>query len=654
MASASVRPTTSGGLSSRGIALDDRRISKDDMFFRSSRRTVAASRNVASHRISRDDLYLPTRMTAVSQFHIPVRGQAATREHGLDYPLPHDLPMPALTRSRVHTPESTTSGDIPIGMALGSPAHIPHDSSRWLAQFPPASPGDIASPAEADQPPAMAAAAPSGSLQRKKTTRKRLFGLFGGSKKEEQPPKPAGRERGNTFSSRIAGASTSTVNLQQPPKTPTRSNTQADKRATKHKPIVLRSNTMPINSPEREPAVTQTKPHVLRKKSSDPRIPVIISPHAAAERVPPVPQMPQLSLLSVNIPDTKLERYSVMFSDVLNSAPRQDSASSLLARRQANLDRLKTVNQDTEVQVTTAEDPEKGRPRRATSPQPTKTGLSPKLSVFPMPPSGRRTPAPDTPTSATRRTTRANTSPGRLPSPTHQIFDHRPRQSNISARPRNLDVPNPFEMHPPMAGNNTQPQQPIYPTDTSFHFGPEQSNLILDSPTSMGSHDDIVVAQPYKPTLHEPQWQMVSPSATSSTGTSTSASGRRGRSESAASSSTHITKPSSDIDALDAASQNAVEVSIARQISISRQQRNLLRPLQTRRDTGEKQSPINKPAVSVAGYRSPFGVTVVKSPSPSRLAREEPIRDVSSSTPTLVHQFDSPVRKSSWALVESE
>ncbi|KKY33606.1 hypothetical protein UCDDA912_g06429 [Diaporthe ampelina] len=196
---------------------------------------------------------------------------------------------------------------------------------------------------------------------------------------------------------------------------------------------------------------------------------------------------------------------------------------------------------------------------------------------------------------------------------------------------------------------------------TSFHFGPDKSGLILDSPTEIDSpSEEIIISQPFKPTLHEPQWQMVSPQSVSASSTapsvlSSTTSGPRHRSPSAASSATthtHATKPSSDLDETDAALQSAVEVSIARQISISRQQRQLLRPLQTRRGPGGGER---------SATASPLGVKIVKSPTPSRrLGEEESIKETKSNTPTLIHPRESPVnpahlaqnRKSSWAVVE--
>jgi hypothetical protein len=49
--------------------------------------------------------------------------------------------------------------------------------------------------------------------------------------------------------------------------------------------------------------------------------------------------------LDVDIPSIHMERYSVMFGSSLQKPPGSSSSSSLLARRQATLDKLKTVNE---------------------------------------------------------------------------------------------------------------------------------------------------------------------------------------------------------------------------------------------------------------------------------------------------------------------
>ncbi|KAH8764163.1 hypothetical protein F5883DRAFT_106984 [Diaporthe sp. PMI_573] len=629
-AMASARPSTSGSMTATGSSRSrlDKRVSKDDMFFR-----TAQQKQGLDKRISRDDMYIRSRMAEMSHYHVPVRGAALTPEHSPNnFPVIHEVSIPI----RVQTPESMTSGEIPIGMALGSPPIRPDPSpSRWQAQFPPASPQGTSSSA-----PSSAGVAPVGSLQRKKTGKRKLFGLFSGGKKREESQGLAQTDAGKSTITlaRTVEVSTSSVNVSAKP-TPTRSNTQAERKAPRHKPIMIRSNTMPHNADE---PPTQPKSAGLPGRQGN------------AYRQPPANLPPIPSFLDVNIPDTKLERYSVMFSDVLghhpHPPPKQEHSGSLLSRRQATLQRLKTIDDKVEAEEM---EKERSRQRRATSPQPTAT---PQLRLFPMPSEGRVTPAVDTPTSRSRPL-RSNTSPGRLPSPTQATFDTKPPSIATTHHGPTLVVPNHFDSPPQSRKQPKRELEPIYPTDTTFQFGPDKSGLILDSPTEIDSPtDEIIISQPFKPTLHEPQWQMVSPQSASASSTT---SGRRGRSPSAASSATthtHVTKPSSELDDTEAALQSAVEVSIARQISISRQQRQLLRPLQTRRGPG---------AGGGAGERSasvsPLGVKVVKSPTPSRrLGTEEEIKETKSSTPTLIHPREAPVnpahlaqnRKSSWAVVE--
>lgn len=634
------RPSTSGGLSTTDSAYDvpqrgaspfDKRMSKDDMYF-----STAAGRNKKNNfpsgdkRMLRDDMYIRTRMAAMSQFHVPVRGSTITPQRSPDYPVAQEmLSIPV----RMQTPESMTSGDIPIGMAIGSPVryHFPNEQSRFQqlqqpAQLSPASPRAASPQAVSSRPATLQSnmssePSPGGSLQRKKTGRRKLFGLFGSKK--------------NADGEAIPSVSTDKSSASRPP---ARSKTQSEK-GTSPKPGMSRSNTMPQVAEDSSQMATAGPPHLQQGNSYH------------RQELPRAPAVP--SLLNVQIPDTKLERYSVMFSDVLNpGGSKSEPAATLLARRQATLERLKSI--DDRIEAEEAMKEAMMRPRRATSPQPQP---SPRLSVFPTPPSNRTLPVIETPTSSSR-VTRSNTSPGRLPSPTQPSFDRRaPPPAQVSTR--NLTVPNPFEMHPPPSSGG-----PIYPTDTTFHFGHENQPgfVLIDSPTAMEPEEhDIIIAQPLKPTLHEPQWHMISPSTTSSGLSSASFSAGPRRSPSVSSASTHMTKPSTDskFEEADAAFQNAVEVSIARQISISRQQRQLLRPLQTRRRTesGGGAAAAAAPVV-VSESRSPLGVTVIRAPSPANRPRQESLREIQSSTPTLVHPRNSPVdpghRKSSFAVVESD
>ena len=91
-----------------------------------------------------------------------------------------------------------------------------------------------------------------------------------------------------------------------------------------------------------------------RRKVEEPqpemqRIPVEHTAHAISKNLDPRGEqqgsrMPGSSLLQVEIPCVEMERYSVMFGDVLGPQVRQSKTQpSLLARRQAHLEELHTV-----------------------------------------------------------------------------------------------------------------------------------------------------------------------------------------------------------------------------------------------------------------------------------------------------------------------
>lgn len=637
MAMAFPRPSTSGGLKSLPARHNnfDKRVSKDDMFFSTSRQKPTFNDN----RMSRDDTYIRGRMAEMASFHIPIRGQPTPEQSPIsNYPVNHEFAIPA----RIHTPESITSGEIQIGMALGSPSHPPADlQNRWQAQFPPATPTVTAS-----SEPSPALAGPTGDLpQRKKPGgRRKLFGLFGKRKDSETS------SYASSTSTLAPTATASTASSVSDSRSPVwRSNTNSNQSMSKHKPIMTRSNTMPYAT--EEATMSQSG-----SPEPPPRSMARPGPQQSSQLQAPPSSKP--SLLQVDIPDIKLDRYSVMFSGVLNTGqPQPQPASTLLARRQATLDKLKTI----EDRIIEKEE-ELVRARRATSPQPM---ASPSFSIFPMPPTGRYTPSGGrgTPTGP-RKTSplvRSNTSPGHLPSPAKSTFE-------VEDKPKDgveghyhgdsLSVPTQHgrDLRRSPRAAREEPE-PIYPTDTGFHFGPDSSSLILDSPTETDSEplevEEILISQPFKPSFQEPQWRMMSPLNSSSTGTSilsssSTAASQRKRSPSTASSvKSYVTRLSADENepTADLALRNAVQVSIAKQISVSRQQRHLLRPLQTAR-------------VKIGSVASS---PVMKTPSPvSKLGKNEPLRETKSGTPTMIHPREHPVnpqslaqnRKSSWVVLD--
>jgi hypothetical protein len=439
-------------------------------------------------------------------------------------------------------------------------------------------------------------------VQRTKTQKRRLFGLFG-SRKHAEPPKVAEAVEANRSTSSV------TASVSNEDAGPVRSNTVAGKKAPKHKPIIV--------NPKPEP-----QPEITVQEAS---MPIISEPILSASPIGG-------GLLNIDIPDIRLERYSVMFSGVLNPS---GTKSSLLERRQATLERLKTISDELENEL----EREGLRPRRATSPQPMK---SPSFSLFPQTPSRQSgmiavsgsAMASTSSLAPPRGLTRSNTSPAYLPSPSRATFELPPQQPSPEqprrekktvtiVSPRAMDERNrAAQVEKLREQQQTQQRhqarshlQPAASAAAAFHFHPNESSLNLDSPHSdssaLSSEDEDEDARTthrrafpssLKPSLGpEPQWEIITPPSSTSTSsassadsaststtipspptttTQTTAAATKKRSPSTSSSLT--SRPSLDarvsVDEDDAALKAAVEISIARQISISRQQRRLLRP----------------------------------------------------------------------------
>lgn len=143
-------------------------------------------------------------------------------------------------------------------------------------------------------------------------------------------------------------------------------------------------------------------------------------------------------LLAVDIPSIQMERYSVMFEQLLGSSTptKKTSTSNLLARRQATLDRLKTVNESiAELEMEEARLGVKStqKSRRMTSP-----AASPGLTFFPGHAHLTPSAAALSNGATTQRLHRSNTSPAML-SPNRMTFPQhiRSEQENKWAE-RNL------------------------------------------------------------------------------------------------------------------------------------------------------------------------------------------------------------------------
>lgn len=307
------RPSTSDGPGSQATTnlhrFDrlDKRVSRDDFYV--SLRPQGASRSTEHQPRRQRERLTPARADMPPTAEDP-RAQAATR------PV-----VPVL----ITPPSDSPSSDIgsSIGMALGSPAHPPPDMNQWSLQptlrSQPIRPVNPVSPLST----AESTASTDSTMAKKPSGKWKLFGMFG-KKHTEQSPTP----------STSASASQDLKPVPGSRPEPSRSHTVASRKNPKHKPLVTRSATMPYGE-----ETTRIAPPPRSKDSTDKvgRIPIGLDAaraNAGAGR-----------LLDVDIPDSSMERYSIMFGNVLQQ--KGHSASSLLSRRQATLDRLRTIDDET-------------------------------------------------------------------------------------------------------------------------------------------------------------------------------------------------------------------------------------------------------------------------------------------------------------------
>ncbi|TDZ29186.1 hypothetical protein C8034_v002974 [Colletotrichum sidae] len=615
------RPSTSGGLSPHNASTVsfrslDRRMSKDDMYIR-------------PHSSARG---------GYKSYHIPIRDNPASPVES-----PGDFSPARTFTVRTQTPDSMDSnmGTIAIGMAIGSPTHPPPEFSlppppprnEWQPQTSSMSTSMMrASPEPTSQEPAETAPPPT----KQKSGRWKLFGR---SKSKRVATSPVISQPMN-LQQPTAGKAEIEIPL------PTSQATDLGRRNTERrpgdsKPAMVRSQTAgPMPPPP--PSPREAKPPNLlsrmastrstrgeKVKKSDISGPVHVSMGVPA--MPTMPTKPMGNFLDVEIPSIKMERYSVMFGNVLGQ-PQEGSegsgggqqssqpASALLARRQATLDRLKTINGQYKREQ---DEQDRSKGRRATSPQPLKSPAF-SLSLFPATPSGVMNKPQLNPPQSPRY--RSNTSPAHLASPTRSSFEPSHNQSREILIGRALTP-------------DARPYRPQEPR--AYAPGPSHLSLPLDSPTNDRESEEIHLTEQLKPTIYEPEWQMIT-SSESTAPSSVAASAKDRSPASETSVRTHVTKPSLDESEPDDALRAAVEISIARQISISRQQRRMLRPLKTQivRTGG---SP---------GVRSPVtSITVGKN---------ERLSSTKIATPTLISHaetFEQQIaqnRKSSRIIVEGE
>jgi hypothetical protein len=224
----------------------------------------------------------------------------------------------------VITPAKMNVPQAEIGMALGSPQHPP---TTWQQQVP--MDRYTESPDHVDDD-----FSNSAPVKQKTSKWKLLGGLFGGKKHEAQPaafyqlqPEASQQQpvdHGFDFGDQAAS---------EKPKSRGRGRSNSSARKSrKHKPEMSRSNTVPVRF--------NLEGSNRQKQTGTPEITIdggtVVYDGSHSTRK-------GAGLLDVDIPSVQMERYSIMFNGILSKP--QSQSSSLLARRQATLDKLKTVNE---------------------------------------------------------------------------------------------------------------------------------------------------------------------------------------------------------------------------------------------------------------------------------------------------------------------
>lgn len=308
----------------------------------------------AGKRMSRDDLYLDTRPPrSFRSYHIPIRGTPPS-PHGS---LRTASPAPTVT-VRTQTPDSIagTNRAAPIGMALGSPGFPPPAQAQKGGSWQPQLRGiENRPPWEEEEPPV-------GPAPARKPSKWRLFGLLGRKNTSKErlvqtpdvvpAPAPASAARPRTASGIVKQEDVG------------RSNTTAGKKSRKAAPTVVRSQTEPAVEPSAPgtPKEGKTpKPQKVQKaqpvqrsgstrsvKKSDISAPMPMSTPMPVRAPPPIPSMPppSKSLMDVEIPDVKMERYSVMFDGILQSGGQGSPSNnrySVHAKRQTTMQKLESI-----------------------------------------------------------------------------------------------------------------------------------------------------------------------------------------------------------------------------------------------------------------------------------------------------------------------
>lgn len=282
-----------------------------------------------SKRVSRDDSFLNTKPFAGADFRS--YGNHRTRQA-----VPELSPQSTSTSGNLAVPTikmPTLEEGSEIGMALGSPGQSSnwhtwnsHSAQKMQRNVSPA-PSKMSGVKSSDAP-----------APKKQPGRWKLFGMFGRKHSDQSTASVpvSGSNEPRSSEPRGTPQARPTAKLE-------RSHTSASRKIPKHKPLMVRTNTAPFAEDvaiEHQPKVPAGRTQGDRSFGS---IPIVLDGVPAVERSPLPPTKGPAAkgpMLNVEIPTVELERYSVMFSSVLD----KPSSSNLLARRQATLQQLRNLD----------------------------------------------------------------------------------------------------------------------------------------------------------------------------------------------------------------------------------------------------------------------------------------------------------------------
>lgn len=521
-----VRPSTSGGPASNPSARKDleKRQTRDDLYIN----PLA----LHSPEASLDNLPLPPSLQ--SSHRLP-------RSSSLNRAAAGRLPPDTMADQPTNLGMMIDEGQ--IGMAIGSPTQEPAGwhSQQSIHPYQAHYGAHVTSPDHLDTNPMEMAAGPT--LKRKPSKWKRFFG---GKKHTDQTPFYQVQPESMSETSQILSAAEVASPASPEKGDLKRSKSRGRSRTVSHKkteakPDMKRSNTAPLDFESVSPK--QRVPYIPLIKNSLGRFSKQNTSTASSHKQ----NLNDGLLLNIDLPKAEFERYSVMFGSVLNTGAGSSSSSSLLARRQATLERLKTVNDALAEQVDICQDDlvtessrakshgqekalaekEKSlRPRRGTSPH---VGKSPSLSLFPGTTSTPLLTVQNHDTRPLRPSPlqRSNTSPAaispRRPSFAVEEHDHldkpvTPLSTSQSPVPQPLRVPK-LKVR---GRDDSFPRHAVQKGPKPF----EENHSVLLSPDSEGedesepepAEDHITVSAGTKSSVHEPVWEMVARPTTASRG----------------------------------------------------------------------------------------------------------------------------------------